>query len=140
MAVRAEAFKIRTVALAQSVRRQWRSVVVPALVLWLLGTIVSCVFLNPFDLSLIHICDDEGDPLELEAVEAVPQEMAGLGVEAGRRFVEDEELRFGDEGPGDRQPALHAPREGFDLVVGAFGKLGELEQALGCLLYTSRCV
>jgi hypothetical protein len=51
VAVRAEAFKIRTVALAQSVRRQWRSVVVPALVLWLLGTIVSCVFLNPFDIA-----------------------------------------------------------------------------------------
>jgi hypothetical protein len=51
VAVRAEAFKIRTVALAQSVRRQWRPVVVPALVLWLLGTIVSCVFLNPFDIA-----------------------------------------------------------------------------------------
>ena len=85
--------------------------------------------------GLVHVVggDDQGDPLELQPVEAVPQEMAGLGVEAGGRFVEDEELRFGDEGPGDGQPALHPARERLDLVVGPFRELGELEQVLGPL-------
>jgi hypothetical protein len=51
VAVRAEAFKIRSVALRQSVRDQWRPVIMPALVLWLLATIVSAVYLHPFDIA-----------------------------------------------------------------------------------------
>ena len=57
--------------------------------------------------------------------------MAGLRVETGGGFVEDEELGVGDEGPGNGQPALHATRERFDLVVGPVGQLGELEKILG---------
>ena len=84
-------------------------------------------------LGLVHVVggDDQGDPLLLEPVEAVPQEVAGLGVEAGGRLVEDQQLRLGDEGPGDGEPALHPPRQRLDLVVGPVGQLGELEQPLG---------
>ena len=55
VAVRAEAFKIRTLALGRSWRRQWRPVIAPALVLWLVGTIVSCLILHPFDVAEYQI-------------------------------------------------------------------------------------
>jgi hypothetical protein len=51
VAVKAETFKVRTLAVRQSLRRQWRPVVLPALVLWLLATIVSCGFLHPLDVT-----------------------------------------------------------------------------------------
>ncbi len=51
VAVRAEAFKARTLAFGQSMRRQWRPVIAPVLALWLLGTVVSTVFLHPFDVA-----------------------------------------------------------------------------------------
>lgn len=55
MAVKTESLKVRTrtleQSLRQSVRRQWRPVILPALVLWLLATIVSCGFLHPFDVT-----------------------------------------------------------------------------------------
>jgi len=51
VAVRAEAFRTRTAALGRSMRHQWRPVIAPALVLWLVGTVVSCVFLHPFDVA-----------------------------------------------------------------------------------------
>ena len=51
VAVQAQAFKVRTRAVRQAVLRQWRPVMAPALVLWLLATIVSCGFLHPFDVT-----------------------------------------------------------------------------------------
>jgi len=51
VAVNAETLKVRTLAVRQAVRRQWRPVIAPALVLWLLATVVSCGFLHPFDVT-----------------------------------------------------------------------------------------
>jgi hypothetical protein len=51
VAAKAEALKIRTLAFGQSLRHQWRPVIGPALVLWLVGTVVSCGFLHPFDVA-----------------------------------------------------------------------------------------
>ncbi len=49
--MKAESLKVRTTAVRESFRRQWRLVIAPALVLWLLATIVSCGFLHPFDVT-----------------------------------------------------------------------------------------
>jgi glycosyl transferase family 87 len=49
--VRVEALKTRSLAFGQSLRRQWRPVIVPALLLWVVGTVVSCVYLHPFDVT-----------------------------------------------------------------------------------------
>ncbi len=51
VAVMAEMLKVRTQAVRQVARRQWRPVILPALVLWLLATIVSCGFLHPYDVT-----------------------------------------------------------------------------------------
>ena len=82
-------------------------------------------------LRLVHVVrrHDEGHALLLEAVQALPDEVAGLGVEPGGRLVEDHELGPRDERPGDRQAPPHPARERVDLGAGALGELGELEQA-----------
>ena len=72
-------------------------------------------------------------PCCFKPVEAVPQEVAGLGVETGGGLVEDQDLGVRDERAGDREPALHPPRQRVDLVVGPLGELGEVEQLLGPL-------
>ena len=86
-------------------------------------------------LGLVHVVggDDLGDALLLQPVEAVPQEVASLGVEPGGGLVEDEDLGVRDERPRDREPTLHPARQRVHLVVGPLGELGELEQLLGSL-------
>ena len=53
-------------------------------------------------LGLVHVVggDDQRHPVLLEPVEAIPQQVAGLRVEARRRLVEDQEVRVGDRAPG----------------------------------------
>jgi Glycosyltransferase family 87 len=51
VAVRAEALRIRSRAVRESWRAQWRPVVVPTVALAVLGTVVSCGFLHPFDVA-----------------------------------------------------------------------------------------
>ena len=86
-------------------------------------------------LGLVHVVrrDDQGDALALEPEEPVPQDVPGLGVEARRRLVEEQDLRVVDEGPGDRQAALHAAGERLDRVRAALGELGEVEELVGAL-------
>ena len=69
-------------------------------------------------LRLVHVVgrDDQRRAPLLQPVQAVPEEMARLGVKAGRRLVEDDQLGLVDERAGDRQPPLHAARERLDLV------------------------
>ena len=72
-------------------------------------------------LRLVHVVrrQHERDAALLEPVEPVPQEVAGLRVEPGRRLVEEQDGRLVDERAGDRQASLHAARQRLDLVVGA---------------------
>ena len=86
-------------------------------------------------LGLVHVVggEDEADALLLEPEEAVPQDVAGLRVEAGGRLVEQQDLRLVDERAGDRQPAPHAAGERLDALVAALGELGEVEEAGGPL-------
>jgi hypothetical protein len=39
------------VAFRASVRRQWQPVIVPALVLWLAATVITCIFVRPIDVA-----------------------------------------------------------------------------------------
>lgn len=86
-------------------------------------------------LGLVHVVrrDDEGDALPLEPEEPVPQDVPRLGVQAGGRLVEQEQLGAVDERPGDRQPSLHAAGERLDPVLAPLHELGEVEQLVGPL-------
>ena len=74
--------------------------------------------------------DERYAPL-LQSVQAVPQQVAGLRVEARGWLVEKEQLRLVDQRAGDRQTPLHAPRQRLDLVVLALGELGKVEELVG---------
>ena len=81
-------------------------------------------------LGLVHVVrrQDERHAALLQPVEAVPDDVAGLRVEAGGRLVEQQQLGLVDERAGDREPALHAARQRLDLVAGTLGELDEVEQ------------
>ena len=86
-------------------------------------------------LGLVHVVrrEHEGHALALQPVEALPQEVARLRVEAGGGLVEQQQLGLVDERARDREPALHAARQRVDEVVAPVGELHELEQLLGPL-------
>ncbi len=81
-------------------------------------------------LGLVHVVrgEDHRHALLLEPEEPVPDDVACLRVEAGRRLVEQQHLGPVDQGPRDRQPALHAAGEVLDHRVALLGQLHELEQ------------
>ena len=83
-------------------------------------------------LRLVHVVggQHQGDALRLQPVQPVPQGVAGLGVQPGGGLVEEQQFRFVDERAGDRQPALHAARQGLHPVIGPLAELGELQQAV----------
>ena len=83
-------------------------------------------------LGLVHVVRGEYErhAALLEPVEAVPQDVPGLRVEAGGGLVQQQDLGVVDQRAGDRQPALHAAGQRFDLRLRAVGELGELEQLL----------
>ncbi len=53
---------------------------------------------------------------------------ARLGVEPGRRLVEEQHLRAVEQAHRDVEPALHAARVGLDLAVGGVGEAEALER------------
>jgi hypothetical protein len=83
-------------------------------------------------LGFVHVVrrDHQRHPVLLQAIEPVPEQVAGLRVEPGRRLVEDEQVRVRDQGTRDGETSLHAAREGIDPIVGPLGQLGEVEQLL----------
>ena len=60
-------------------------------------------------LGLVHVMRGEHERRTalFQPVQPVPYEVAGLGVEAGGRFVQQEQLGVVDEPPCDRQASLH---------------------------------
>jgi hypothetical protein len=66
-----------------------------------------------------------GEPPDLD-----PHRRAGLGVEAGRGLVEEEDARPVHEAEGDVKSALHAARVAADHATGGFRQADELEQLL----------
>ena len=67
-------------------------------------------------------------PLLLEAVQPVPQDVAGLWIEAGRRLVEDQHVGLVDQAASDREPSFHPARECVDLRLALLGELDEIEE------------
>ena len=84
-------------------------------------------------LGFVHVVrgQHERDPALLEPVQPVPQHVASLRIEPGRRLVEQQQFGLVDQCAGDRDPSLHAPRQRFDLALCAVAELHELEQLLG---------
>ena len=65
-------------------------------------------------LGLVHVVrgQDERRALLLQAIEAVPDEVARLRVEAGRGLVEEDQVRLVDQRSSDGQAPLHAAATG----------------------------
>ena len=62
-------------------------------------------------------------PLRLDRPHQFPEVAAGLGIEAGGRLVEEEDLRVVDQRGGDRQPLLLSAGELLGLAVRLFRQL-----------------
>jgi hypothetical protein len=63
-----------------------------------------------------------------ELLQAFPDQVAGLRVEAGGRLVEENDVGVIDQRPGQRQAPLHAAGEGRNAGVGLAAEAGEFEQ------------
>ena len=61
-------------------------------------------------------------PVVGQAPHLVPQRRAALGIEAGRRLVEEQQPRAVHEREREVEPALHAARVAADLAVGGLGQ------------------
>src|SRR5215207_1205102 len=85
--------------------------------------------------GLLHVVGGEHKRLALarERPEPVPHEMPRLRVEARRGLVEHDDLRVVDEGPRDKEPALHPAGELLDPGVDLVGELHEVEERVGPL-------
>src|SRR5665811_408869 len=85
--------------------------------------------------GFVHVVrgDHERHALLFEPVEAVPKDVPGLRVEAGRWLVQDEEIWFVDETPRDRQPPLHAAGEIVDLRLTFVRELHEVQKLVDTL-------
>ena len=84
-------------------------------------------------LGLVHVVgrEHERDAVLLQPVEPLPEHVARLRVEPGRRLVEQQHLGLVDERTRDREAALHAARERIDPRVAPVAQLHELEQLRG---------
>ena len=90
-------------------------------------------------LGLVHVVrrQHQRHALLLEPEQPLPDDVAGLRVEAGRRLVEQQHLGPVDQRPRDGEPALHAAGEVLDLGLRLLGELHEVEQLLAPTLRTS---
>jgi hypothetical protein len=73
----------------------------------------------------------ERDATPLQGAQPLPHEVAGLRIQARRRFVQDKDLGCVKESTRDHQPSLHPARELADLTVLFVDQLHELEQLEG---------
>ena len=85
--------------------------------------------------DLLDVVGDEGDRRERgvgrERRDPPDERLAGAEVEAGRRLVEQDELRLGHQGPGDEDPLALAGRERGERPALQPGQPEPLEGALG---------
>ena len=81
-------------------------------------------------LGLVHEMRRQQDRLAQfqQLAQAVPDQMTRLGVEAGRRLVENQQFRIVDQRARERQAALHAARERPDGRLRLACEPRELEQ------------
>src|SRR6185436_3901003 len=72
--------------------------------------------------------DDDGLAQGAQLPEELAQLNAGPGVEPGRGLVEEQHLGVVNEGVGEAQALLHAPRQALDVGVALPGEIDQLEQ------------
>src|SRR5262249_7337478 len=84
-------------------------------------------------LGLVHVVgrEDERRAATLQSKEAIPDEVARLRIETGRRLVEQQEIRIVDERARDCEAPPHPAGERLDLGFCALLELDELEQLVG---------
>ena len=72
-------------------------------------------------LGLVHVMggDQHGDALGGELVDLVPELAPRLGIDAGGRLVEQQQLRLRQDAGAERQPLLPAARQFAGKLVGA---------------------
>ena len=68
-----------------------------------------------------------------QSFDDVPHPDTAARVEAGRRLVEEQHRRLGDQGAGKVEPSPHATGPALDLTVGGLGQVEALEQLVGPL-------
>ena len=81
-------------------------------------------------LRLIHEMRGEEQRLagRLELLQAFPDQMAGLRVEAGGRLVEKNDVGIVDQGPGQGQATLHTAGQRRNPGVGLAAQAGKFKQ------------
>jgi hypothetical protein len=81
-------------------------------------------------LGLVHEVRGQDQRLagRLEFLQAFPDQVAGLRVEAGGRFVEKDHVGVVDQRPGQRQAPLHAAGQRRHAGIGLAAEAGEIEQ------------
>ena len=72
-------------------------------------------------LGLVHVVggDEHGDAFGGELVDLVPELAPRLGIDAGGRLVEQQQLRLRQDAGAERQPLLPAARQLAGELVGA---------------------
>jgi hypothetical protein len=79
--------------------------------------------------------EEQGRPVAHEVAQHTPELDPAARVEAGRRLVEEEHRRGGDEAGGEVEPAPHAARVVLDDLVAGLGQREPLEQLFGRALH-----
>ena len=81
-------------------------------------------------LGFFHVVCRQEDraPGPLELVDEIPELPAGLRIESGRRFVEEQEVWIADKRAREREPLLLSPGEHADPRVTLFLKLNQPDQ------------
>ena len=81
--------------------------------------------------------EQQGLALPYQAAQALPDQVAGLRVEAGGGFVEDHQVGVVDQGAGQGEAPFHAAGKGGDGDVGFAGQPGKIQQAGNALRHVA---
>src|SRR4051812_29987608 len=73
---------------------------------------------------------DDAQAFGAEGVDQFPNGDAGLGIEAGGGFVEEDYARLMDDGARDHEAALEAAGEGVGFLVGVLGESELLDEMI----------
>ena len=93
---------------------------------------------EPIGLVEVLRGQQHGGAVRDEALDRLPQADAAARVEAGRRLVEEQDRRVGDEGGREVEAAAHAAGVGLGHALGGVGELEALEQLAGARLAPPR--
>jgi hypothetical protein len=85
------------------------------------------------DQAHIVLDQHQGEALGPQRLEDAAQALDFAGVEAGRRFVEQQQLGFRYQRAGDLDHALTAVGQGADLAIGVFGQAERRQKLAGAL-------